>query len=78
MSATFGFLYQQSLNFNLPKAALKLAQGICPQIPSQMLVEETRTSIRLYLSTRKSGLASTLFDFSLAQQTLVIFPSSPF
>ncbi|NEQ62389.1 MAG: ATP-grasp domain-containing protein [Moorea sp. SIO4A1] len=70
MSATFGFLYQQSLNFNLPKAALTLAQGICPDIPSQTLVEKTPTSCRLYLSTRNNGLASTLFDFSLAQQTL--------
>ncbi len=70
MSATFGFLYQNSINFNFPKAALKLAQGICPQIPQQKLVEQIRTSIRLYLSTSKSGLASTLFDFSLAQQTL--------
>ncbi|MDJ0518254.1 MAG: SMP-30/gluconolactonase/LRE family protein [Trichodesmium sp. MO_231.B1] len=70
MSATFGFLYQNSLNFNFPKAALTLAQGICPQIPQQKLVEQIRTSIRLYLSTGKSGLASTLFDFSLAQQTL--------
>lgn len=68
MSATFCSLYQHSLNLNLPKAALKLAQGICPQIPKQTLIEQTPTSIRLYLSTRKSGLASTLFDFSLAQQ----------
>lgn len=69
MSATFGFLYQQSLNFNLPHAALTLARGICPQIPEQTLAEQT-SSIRLYLSTRKNGFASTLFDFSLAQQTL--------
>ncbi|MBP0011965.1 MAG: SMP-30/gluconolactonase/LRE family protein [Roseofilum sp. SBFL] len=70
MSATFGFLYQESLNFNLPKAALKLAQGICPQIPKQTSIEKIPTSIRLYLSTYKSGLASALFDFSLAQHTL--------
>lgn len=70
MSASFGFLYQQSLNFNLPKAALKLAQGICPQIPQHPSAEEIITSCRLYISTRKSGFASTLFDFNLAQQTL--------
>ena len=70
MSATFSFLYKQSINFNLPLAALKLAQGICPQIPKQPLQQQIPTSIRLYLSTRKSGLASTLLDFSLAQQTL--------
>ncbi|NES76143.1 MULTISPECIES: SMP-30/gluconolactonase/LRE family protein [unclassified Okeania] len=70
MSATFGFLYQQSLNFNLPKAALKLAQGICPQAPQHRSEEEIITTCRLYISTRKSGLASTLFDFNLAQQTL--------
>ncbi len=70
MSATFGFLYQQSLNFNLPQAALKLAQGICPQIPQHPSTEKILTSCRLYISTRKSGFASTLFDFNLAQQTL--------
>lgn len=70
MSATFGFLYQESLNFNLPKAALRLAQGICPQIPKQTSVEQTPTSIRLYLSTHQGGFALRLFDFSLAQQTL--------
>ncbi|NES21032.1 MAG: ATP-grasp domain-containing protein [Symploca sp. SIO3E6] len=70
MSATFDFLYRQSLNFNLRQAALTLAQGICPQIPHQTIAEPRRTSCRLYLSTRQSGLASTLFDFSLAQQTL--------
>jgi|GEM_PF-1065988 len=70
MSATFGFLYQQSLNFNLPKAALILAQGICPQIPQHPSAEKILTSCRLYISTRKSGIASKLFDFNLAQQTL--------
>jgi len=72
MSATFGFLYRQSLNFNLHKAALLLSQGKCPQIPkTKTLVEqEVPVSCRLYISTRKTGLASTLFDFSLAKQTL--------
>ena len=68
MSVTFSSLYQHSLNLNLPLAGLKLAQGIRPQIPKRTSAEQKRTSIRLYLSTRKSGLASTLFDFSLAQQ----------
>lgn len=71
MSATFSFLYQQSLNFNLHKAALTLALGNCPQIPNYILGKQTLlASCRLYLSTRKTGLASTLFDFSLARQTL--------
>ncbi len=83
MSATFSFLYQQSLNFNLRKAALTLSLGNCPQIPNQTLPQQTvPVSCRLYLSTRKIGLASTLFDFSLAQQTFgqsqqIIFNCQP-
>ncbi|MBC6478312.1 MAG: SMP-30/gluconolactonase/LRE family protein [Hormoscilla sp. GM7CHS1pb] len=70
-SATLSFLYQQSLNFNLHKAALTLALGNCPEIPKRTLGEQTLpASCRLYMSTRKTGLASTMFDFSLAQQTL--------
>jgi len=70
-SATLSFLYQQSLKFNLHKAALTLALGNCPEIPKRTLGEQTLpASCRLYMSTRKTGLASTMFDFSLAQQTL--------
>lgn len=71
MSATFGFLYQQRLNFNLYKAALTLARGHCPELPKSTLEEQTEpVSCRLYLSTRKNGLASALFDFNLARETL--------
>lgn len=72
MSATFGFLYQQRLNFNLPKAALTLAQGECPKLPKSTSQEQTLpVSCRLYLSTHNEGLASGLFDFNLARETLL-------